>query len=352
MSPDGYLCHSTAMNPVFRDRLRIFKHLNYRRLFNILKIHFSYHLSRITGKNLHVGLPFSVSIEPTTSCNLRCPECPSGLRSFTRPTGMLDVQLFEKAIDELSDHLVYLILYFQGEPYLHPGFHQLVQYAKQKKIYVATSTNAHYLDEENARKTVLSGLDRLIISLDGADQETYESYRVGGRMDRVLEGTKNIIKWRNELKSPTPLVVFQFLVTGQNEHQIPEIKRLAEAYQVDDVWLKTAQIYDFENGSELIPTQNRYSRYRKKPDGKWELKNQMANECWRLWHSSVITWDGKVIPCCFDKDAAHQMGKIGERPFQEIWRSAEYEAFRTKLLNNRSAIEMCKNCTEGTEVWV
>ncbi len=340
------------MNPVFRDRIRIFKHLNVRRVFNILKILFSYHASRLTGKNLHQGLPFSVSIEPTTSCNLRCPECPSGLRSFTRPTGMLDRKLYEKSIDELSGHLIYLILYFQGEPYLHPGFHELVQYAKTKKIYVATSTNAHYLDDENARRTVLSGLDRLIISLDGTVQETYESYRVGGRLDRVLDGTRNIIKWRKELNSPTPLVVFQFLVTGQNEHQISEVKKLAKEYQVDDVWLKTAQIYDYENGSDLIPKQSRYSRYRKNKEGKWELKNPMANDCWRMWHSSVITWDGRVIPCCFDKDAHHNMGQVGQLPFQQIWRGAEYQSFRTKLLNNRSVIEMCKNCTEGTEVWV
>ncbi len=340
------------MNPVFRDRLRIFKHLNYRRVLNILKIYSSYHVSRLTGRNMHHGLPFSVSIEPTTSCNLRCPECPSGLRSFTRPTGMLNQEVFNKAVDELSEHLVYLILYFQGEPYLHPSFHEFVSYAKRKKIYVATSTNAHYLNDENARKTVESGLDRLIISLDGADQDTYESYRIGGNIEKVLEGTRNIIHWRKKLNSPTPFVVFQFLVTGQNEHQLPEIKRLAKQYQVDDVWLKTAQIYDFENGSDLIPKQDRYSRYRKNSNGKWELKNKMTDDCWRMWHSAVITWDGKVVPCCFDKDAHHSMGNISNVQFSKIWRGANYESFRTNLLANRSTIEMCKNCTEGTEVWI
>ena len=93
----------------------------------------SYLLARIVKKPLHWGLPASISIEPTTSCNLRCPECPSGLRSFTRPTGMLEFDLYKKIIDELSDTLGYLLLYFQGEPYLHPQFLQLVKYAVQKK---------------------------------------------------------------------------------------------------------------------------------------------------------------------------------------------------------------------------
>ncbi len=312
----------------------------------------SYQASRLTGKNLQSGNPFALSIEPTTSCNLRCPECPSGLRSFTRPTGMLEVELFQKALDDCSKDLIYLILYFQGEPYLHPNFHNMVYLAKSRKLYVATSTNAHYLTDEHARATVESGLDRLIISLDGTDQSTYESYRIGGKIEKVLEGTKNIIKWRKKLKADKPFVVFQFLVTAKNEHQIPEVKALADEIGVDDVWFKTAQVYDYENGHELIPVDSKYSRYRQRRDGKWELKNKFENRCWKMWHSAVITWDGKVVPCCFDKDASHEMGNIRDIEFIKIWQSKKYNQFRAKLLNNRSSIEMCKNCTEGTEVWV
>src|SRR5205085_9820154 len=134
----------------------------------------------MVSKPVHRGMPISIGIEPTTSCNLRCPECPSGLRSFTRPTGMLDESLFKKVIDELRDTHTYLTFYFQGEPYLHPDFLSLVRYAADRKIFTSTSTNAHYLNDANARATIESGLDRLIISIDGTTQETYESYRVGG----------------------------------------------------------------------------------------------------------------------------------------------------------------------------
>lgn len=340
------------MRPALIDQLNVLKHLTFRRIWNIVRVVASYQASRLTGKNLQSGNPFALSIEPTTSCNLRCPECPSGLRSFTRPTGMLEVELFQKALDDCSKDLIYLILYFQGEPYLHPNFHNMVYLAKSRKLYVATSTNAHYLTDEHARATVESGLDRLIISLDGTDQSTYESYRIGGKIEKVLEGTKNIIKWRKKLKADKPFVVFQFLVTAKNEHQIPEVKALADEIGVDDVWFKTAQVYEYENGHELIPVDSKYSRYRQRRDGKWELKNKFENRCWKMWHSAVITWDGKVVPCCFDKDASHEMGNIRDIEFIKIWQSTKYNQFRAKLLNNRSSIEMCKNCTEGTEVWV
>ena len=77
----------------------------------------------------------------------------------------------------------------------------------------------------------------------------------------------------------------------------------------------------------------------------------MLNECWRMWSSCVITWDGKVVPCCFDKDATHQLGDIAETPLQQVWNSNGYDGFRKALLTNRQEIDICQNCTEGTKVW-
>ncbi|RYF45674.1 MAG: radical SAM protein, partial [Cytophagaceae bacterium] len=159
------------MNRNLLDGLNFASKLTPKRIANALKVVYSYYESRRTGKAMQRGLPMSVSFEPTTSCNLRCPECPSGLRSFTRPTGMLGEELYRRTIDELHETLLYLIFYFQGEPYLHPQFLELVRYATDRNIYTATSTNAHYLNDANARKTVESGLDRLIISIDGTTQE-------------------------------------------------------------------------------------------------------------------------------------------------------------------------------------
>lgn len=336
---------------MFSDGFNFLSRLSSSKIQNAWNIYSSYQLSRI-GKTPRIhGLPIGISFEPTTSCNLRCPECPSGLRSFTRPTGMLDRTLFQDTIDQLRQTLCFLTFYFQGEPYLHTSFLDMVQYASQRNIYTTTSTNAHFLNDKISRETVASGLDRMIISIDGTTQDTYESYRVGGNLSKVIEGTRNVLHWKRKLKSKTPHVIFQFLVVRHNEHQIPEVYRIARELGVDQVVLKTAQIYDYENGSPLLPSQEKYARYKKKENGTYVIKNKLLDHCWKMWHSCVITWDGKVVPCCFDKDATHVLGDLRQNSFAEIWQGEKYAFFRASLLKARSGIEICKNCTEGTKVW-
>ena len=223
----------------------------------------------------------------------------------------LKKDFFRQTIDEIHKELLYLIFYFQGEPFLNPDFLEMVKYAHDKGIYTATSTNAHYLNDEKAKRTVESGLDRLIISIDGTTQDVYKQYRVGGNLEKVLQGARNIVKWKKELKSKTPFVFFQFLVVKPNEHQIEDIKKLAKEIGVDQVRFKTAQVYDYENDPHnLIPTIDKYSRYRKNANGVMQSKSGMKNHCWKLQHANVITWDGMVVPCCFDKDAMHQLGNL------------------------------------------
>jgi radical SAM protein with 4Fe4S-binding SPASM domain len=334
-----------------KDTLNLFSKFTLRRGINAGKVLGSYFMSKWTNKPVQWGYPISISFEPTTSCNLRCPECPSGLRAFTRPTGMLEQDFFRKTIDEISKELLYLIFYFQGEPYLNTGFLDMVKYAAAKGIYTATSTNAHYLTDANAKKTVESGLDRLIISIDGTTQDVYTQYRVGGHLDKVIQGAKNIVKWKKELNSSKPFVFFQFLVVKPNEHQIEDIKRLAKEIGVDQVRFKTAQVYDYEEGNRLIPTIDKYSRYHRNEDGTYAIKNKLSNHCWRLWHSPVVTWDGLVVPCCFDKDAQHRLGDLKKESFKELWHNKEYIRFRSQILDTRKNIDICANCSEGTKVW-
>ncbi|MBX7124628.1 MAG: SPASM domain-containing protein [Cyclobacteriaceae bacterium] len=335
----------------WNDHFRMLRAMTPLRFFNATGVLASYAWSRLTGRLWSPPMPLSLSVEPTTSCNLRCPECPSGLRSFTRPTGNLDAALFRRIIDQVSDHVAYLTFYFQGEPYLHPEFLDMVREAKQRNIYTATSTNAHYLTSDRARLTVESGLDRLIISIDGTTQDTYAAYRIGGSLEKVLQGTREIVRWKRELQSATPHVIFQFLVVKPNEHQIDEVHQLARELGVDEVKLKTAQIYDYEKGSPLIPTRERFARYRMLPDGSYTIKNQLLNHCWKMWHSAVVTWDGKIVPCCFDKDASHVMGDLQAMDFRSIWKGDAYKSFRRSLMRARKEIDICQNCTEGTKVF-
>lgn len=338
------------MNRNIRDGINLLSKLNNRRIFNAIKLFSSYYISKTIKRPVQWGMPLSMEIEPTTSCNLRCPQCPSGLREFTRNTGMLDLPLYKKTIDEIHEDLVWLILYFQGEPFLNKQFLEFVRYAASKNIYTATSSNAHYFTDEMAKATVESGLDRLIISIDGSTQETYGKYRIGGNVEKVIDGTKKLLYWKKKLNKTTPHIIWQFIVFKHNEHQLPEIKRLAKEIGVDELGIKTAQIYDYKTSDDFIPTNEDLARYRKTDTG-YEIKNKLLNQCWRMWRGSVITWDGLVVPCCFDKDATHRFGDVSTQHFKEVWKGERYNSFRQAILKSRKEIDICTNCTEGTKVW-
>lgn len=336
----------------YNDSLNFVKKLTPRRVWNATKVVSSFYISRWTKKPIQWGMPISISFEPTTSCNLRCPECPSGLRQFSRPKGMLDNQFFKETIDDIYKELIYLIFYFQGEPYLNKKFLEMVAYASSKGIYTATSTNAHFLTDEMAKKTVESGLDRLIISIDGTTQEVYQQYRRAGHLDKVIKGAENIVKWKKQLNSKRPFVFFQFLVVKPNEHQIEDIKALGKKIGVDEVRFKTAQVYDYENDpNNLIPENKKFSRYKKTAEGETAPKNKLANHCWKLQHANVVTWDGLVVPCCFDKDATHRLGDLKKNSMKDIWQSKSYKEFRSQLMKSRKNIDICANCSEGMSVW-
>lgn len=335
----------------FWDTVNFISHLTPMRLINMAQLFISYQLTKLLKKPIQWGLPMTISIEPTTACNLRCPECPSGLRNFTRETGNLKTDFFKSTIDQLAKRLTYLIFYFQGEPYINPHFLDMVKYANDKGIYTITSTNGHFLSEENCKKTIESGLDRIIISVDGTTQETYQSYRKEGKLDVVLKGAENLVKWKENYKSKTPHIIFQFLVVKPNEHQIPELYQLADEIGIDEVKLKTAQLYDYKNGHELMPTLDKYSRYKLLSDGTYGLKTKLLNNCWKLWHAAVITWNGHVVPCCFDKDASHVLGDLKQKSFKTLWNGTAYQTFREQLTKGRDKIEICQNCTEGCKVW-
>ncbi len=321
------------------------------RAFNLLLLNVSFQLRRVIGSFPVGGKPYALSVEPTTACNLACPECPSGLKKFTRKTGNISWELYQKIITENYRTLWYINLYFQGEPYIHPRFFDMVQLARKYRIYTSTSTNAHFLDKENARKTVSCGLNRLIISIDGTTQEVYEQYRKNGNLQTVLQGIKNVVAAKKELNSQSPYLILQFLVVKPNEHQVEEAKKMAKDLGVDEIKFKTAQVYDYTYGNDLIPENPEYSRYTKNADGTFSLKNKYKNSCWRMWSSSVITQNGEVVPCCFDKDAQHRFGSVKDHSLNDIWKNQAYRHFREKVFTNRQSIDICKNCTEGTKVW-
>jgi len=329
----------------------IYYHLTPQRIWNWLITVLSFYCSRMLCISYHPARPISLSIEPTTSCNLGCPECPSGLKIFHRPTGQLLPEQFAQWLPEFQKHAIWVNFYFQGEPFLNKKIFQLIQQATDARLYTCVSTNGHFLHEAHVKSILQCGLKLIIISIDGVTQSTYENYRIHGSLSSVLEGTQRLVTARNSTPKSKLKIIFQFLVTSANENEMETAKTMAKEIGVDEIRFKTTQVYDYKNGHALLPKNEKLSRYVRLSDGTYKIKNALDNHCWRMWSGTVITWDGQVVPCCFDKDAEHSMGNLKNHSLKEIWNNHAYRNFRSALFKSRSSHAICTNCSEGTRVW-
>ncbi len=327
------------------------KSFSLKRFINIIKLYLSYCLSIVIKKAVIWGKPYAISVEPINICNLKCPECPTGIDLLKRPKGKISNLNFKNILNEIGNQLWYINLYFQGEPYLHPDLFKLIKTAKQKNIIVETSTNAQFLTVENAEKTVLSGLDFIVISIDGITQEIYEKYRIGGYLNNVIEGINNLVAAKEKYKSSKPYIIGQFLAFNHNEHQIEEFKNIAKKLKINKTSIKTAQIYNFTNKANILPTKQSLSRYKADNKGKVTIKGTLKERCFKQWSSNVITWDGNVVPCCFDKDAKYNMGNIYNNNFSDIYNNKKYYNFRNKILKHQKSIDICRNCPISRNIY-
>jgi len=309
---------------------------------NLMLAGYSYLKSSVTGMPDISGMPLAISAELTNKCNLSCPECITGSGKMDRATGFMNIDMFKKVIRELDPYLYNTNLYFQGEPMLHPGFFSFLE--NTITTHTTISTNGHFLSEENCEKIVKYGLNRLIISLDGTDQESYSAYRKNGNIGTVLDGIQKISAAKKRVKSSLKIEI-QFLVNKLNEHQIPQVKELASKFKVG-LKLKSMQINDKKDVATWLPLNGRFRRYRMK-DGEYVIKSSLPGRCARLWFNPVITWDGKVLPCCFDKNGEFIMGDLMQDTFRDIWDGPKYRIFRKSILSGRHMIEICRNCTSG-----
>lgn len=309
----------------------------------------SFLVSLAVRKPVVWGGPLTLSIEPTNHCNLKCPECPSGAGMLTRPMGLLKLSDFCRIIDQIRDHCFYIQLYFQGEPFINKNLAEMVAYARNNRIYTSISTNGLLLNDEKIDIILSSPPDKIIFSIDGLDQESYEKYRVGGICSDAISSLRNLVKKRNSKGMMLPFVEWQFIVMRDNEHQIESVRRMCREIGVNKLTLKTMQVTSYENADKFLPLNEKYRRYKLK-EGKIELKSRLHNHCFALWRTSVITWDGKIAPCCFDKDTKYSPGNLKQESFISIWHSADYNQFRQRILSQRRSVDICTNCTEGLRI--
>ncbi len=313
-----------------------------KRLYNLILIVINYLASIVTRKVLVSPYPFAISIEPTNYCQLHCLECPVGTNELSRPKAYMELSVFKSIIDSVYPYVFYLNLYAQGEPLLHSEIIEMISYARSKNFYVVLSTNGMLLDDTMAEKIVQSGLSKIVISMDGFSQQTYEAYRKGGELSRIKYGIEALSKIKKQLKKNNPKLVVQALVTSHNEHELNAIKEWVCSLNNVKFVKKSLQIYKNFN---LLPKQESYKRYRFS-ENQWNRKKKYLNRCFRIWSQCVITVQGDVVPCCFDKKAQYVMGNVNNQSLNELWRNEAFQRFRKAVLENRRQFLICQNCTE------
>lgn len=252
--------------------------------------------------------------------------------------------LFSRIISELSVYTIKTMFYFQGESMMHPHFFEMLESIGDMGPVI--STNGHFLKEENCRKLAALNFDKIIVSLDGISESSYLKYRISGDFERVIEGI-NYLSTELKKKKRGRKLELQVLVNRYNEGELDHLSNFAKQLGAR-IRFKSMQIIDYDNADDYLPDNENYRRYVKK-GGNLSLRSLKPDYCYRLWTNPVITWDGKVLPCCFDKDADYIMGDINNQTFKEIWRGSEYNKFRRRLLHHRSGIGICNNCTEGLD---
>lgn len=272
-------------------------------------------------------------------------ECATGMGNVKRKNIVFPLEKYKQIIQEIHPHVVEIQLFLQGEPFLNANLEHYISFASHYNLFTTISTNGHFIDDKMAQKIVLAGLDKLIISIDGLDQKTYEKYRVNGDLKTVLNGVNAIVKAKKELRSKFPIIEIQFLIFKHNEHQIGDFKKRFKQKGIDLIAFKTAQIINPSEKEYLIPQNSRHSRYIKK-NNSIQSKKTNKNRCFKIWHTSVITTDGDALACCYDKSGKNMFGNVFNTDFMSIWYGEKANSFRKAILMNQDEILICRNCDQ------
>jgi len=301
------------------------------------------------------GWPTHAQIEPTTACNLRCVLCPV-TEGLDRPQRQMEMGTFQKLIDELGQYLFIILLWDWGEPFLNPSVYDMIAYAKKREIGVISSTNGHvFATGDHAERLVLSGIDYIIVAVDGMTQATYEQYRQGGDLETVTRGIRNIVKARDALGSSTPLIDLRFIVMKHNEHEIPQLQEFSRSVGVDALTLRTLCTYDDGeycvtevDGSAFVPENPAYHPLTLDPLSQSRIRRKV-NPCKVLWNNPVIHSDGKVFPCTFDPHGRNALGDLEKSSFADIWWGSAHRELRRRFRTDYQGLALCRDCTYAFE---
>lgn len=296
-------------------------------------------LSLVPSRFFQFKMPKRIIIETTNGCNLRCVACPTNLEmKGNRDVGFMSVPTFKRVIEQIRPGKV--LMNFAGEPLLNPNMGAFVKILSDNNIISFISTNGMLLDK-CYKDLVDNELKTMTIAIDGTTQKTYETYRKGGNLKKILNNMKLLLEYKKKKKSKYPYVDIQFIVMKQNEHEIPEIIEIAKKYGADAVTLKTFSIFK-ENqkfAEKFVPKNEKYSRYTIKKN-KFNIKGRQIPCNWVKY--TVVLWNGDITICCNDYLGKEIMGNINKTPFKDIWNSKKYFDERKKIIQR--TLSICKNC--------
>ncbi|MCX6802972.1 MAG: radical SAM protein [Candidatus Diapherotrites archaeon] len=298
--------------------------MKFTQMYNRLNIWNSF-----KNKNAYVsGYPIDVKIETTNICNLNCVMCPNSV--MKRKKGFIDLNLVKKIVSEVKPYAENISLHFMGEPLLHPNLFEIIKECKKANINTIFSTNARLMTKKLSKGILSSGLDLIIMNLDGTNKETYETIRRNSDFEKTKANIMNLLKTKIKYKKKTPLTVVQAVQLKKNEKEMNSFKNMWEKIGVDGLKVRIAHTW---SGSVDIET-------------KKETRPKVANlPCFDIWAKIVITWNGNVVPCCNDFDAQNVFGNINKQTISEVWNCDKFVDFRKKLLTKgHYNIPICKDC--------
>ncbi len=294
-------------------------------------------------KTVKTLAPYALSLELSSVCNLKCPQCPVGLGKIKRADAFINTPLAKNIIDDFARKGIILNLYFQGESLLHPSFIDIAEYAAKKKLFTILSTNATQIDEKMAAQLVGVPINRIILSIDGLNQDTYGEYRQGGQANQSWGSIKTLVNARMNNGSPWPEIIVQTLVNRFNENELDAIEIKARQAGADKVQFKTMQLYD--DYDLWLPEDNNFRRYQ---NGR--IKQLSIGACFRAFSSMVVSSDGDYLPCCFDK-AANHITAGHNNSFNEAVKSTRRKKFLEKIYKEKRLHAICENCPEAMKVY-
>ena len=296
---------------------------------NIIKLGFN----MVSKRQVLNTYPVLAHIDPSLICNLRCPYCPTGQRLGLRPPVVIEWDLYKSIIDDIGDYLFELHLYNWGEPLLHKQTPQLIQYAKTKGIKVIVHTNLSMkLSDKYIIDLVRSGLDEIIVSCDGATQETYERYRRDGNLSLVRENMIRIQSAKKSLGRQNPTIFWKFIVFLHNQHEIEIVKGDYQNWGADSYKVTGAMVILGENNKGLKPSTiaeyNLYSQG-KSPKKAWQREPRPIQTCSWLYAAFVLNPNGSVSPCCAVEDERDDFAVYSPSlGFFDAWNSERFRLAR------------------------